>query len=353
KNFEKLFYEHIFSLFYYNRLILEKWPNLFTINYNGNNNNKEKIFNQKIQRPFLHVILPGLITTLFAITLLIYVCQPVWCENYNFWLLHNFVPENCKIYSLIVGMTWSWIHFLQMFFGYRQRLKYFRFLIILNLNQLNGLNEHDRYKLRLFMEIIFIGLKIVSHIISIGAYLAMTVQVFNKSLWNISILWLLFWMIIYIFWPYYICSALYMFPAFILPIHYYIELKQKSINRKIFQLKYSTQTKQRFGRIPQKIIRDFLQLNQKKMQNSDEIVDIDIQSRRLLTILFVGFSILITYITYLIFFAKLTFVYRLLFIVVYLGHSFTLLSMIYSSSKIVTKNEQFHRLNRKCLDNFY
>ncbi|KAH9527559.1 hypothetical protein DERF_001568 [Dermatophagoides farinae] len=357
KKFEEIFYEHIFCLFYYNRFILKKWPNFFTI---INIEHRQKIFDQKISRPFFQVIIPGFVTTLFAVTLFIYVCEPVWCEQYSFWLVNNFPHENGKTYSLIVAITWSSIHFLQMFYGFRNQLKYFRFLIILNPNQLvrqqshhhqlnqTGLNEKDRNQLQLFERRIFICLKIISHVISIGAYVAMTIQVFRKSLWEVSFFWLIFWMANYIFWPYYICSALYMFPAIILSVHYYIGLKQRSLLSQLI-----IRPRKQYGKLGLKLANNLIKLTHVQSNIIKEIVEMNDQSKRLLTILFVGFSNLITYITYLIFFAKLSIVYRILFIIVYCGHSSTLLSMIYSCSKIASRNERFYRYNRKYLFDFY
>ena len=246
------FYEHIFPLLYYNRLILEKWPDFFL---NDDGYIRQKNFNQHLGRPFYQVTIPGIITTFIGLTIFIYVNNPAWCRQYSFWLLAQFPPDDGgQIYTLIVAAIWSLLHMLQMFYGYRTNLRDFDFLIVLNLDpetvvrKENGnkenkkcndrllLNANERQQLKTFKRRMFFILKLISHSIAAVGYTAIAIQIVLKRLWELSFFWLIFWSWTYATWSYYICSALYQFPTIAHLIFHYIRLKQKSVQKQITRL---------------------------------------------------------------------------------------------------------------------
>ncbi|XP_075680540.1 uncharacterized protein LOC113789316 [Dermatophagoides pteronyssinus] len=376
--FEK-FHEHIFPLFHYNRIILQKWPDFHLIE--DNNYVIPKIFDQPIGRPFYHVKIPGLVTTFVGLTLFLYILDPNWCQQYSFWLIAEFAPKHGQLYTLTVSVIWSLIHMLQMFYGFGTNLCDFIFLKILNLdpstltetlkNDINKrhhnhkhqqhstdrliLNIKQRQQLKSFEKRMFFGLKVISHLIAAVGYTVMAIQITLNSLWQRSIFWLIIWIFIYASWSYYICSALYQFPSIFISISYYIRLKQKSLQKRIERLNQLIQLSTRFNQqqYEYRITKYFIHLNGMHSYIMKEIDDINNQTKRITTILLICLTNLITYLTFLIFFAEMFPLYRLLFIIVYSGHWCTLLSMIYSSSKIVKRNRQFYRFNQQFLINSY
>ncbi|OTF75593.1 hypothetical protein BLA29_002883, partial [Euroglyphus maynei] len=320
------FHEHIFPLFYYNHIILKKWPEFFS---NEDDYKRQKKFNKHLSRSFYHVILPGLNTTFVALSLFIYINYTDFCRQYSLWLVAEFPPEHGKLYTITVAIIWSILHMFQMFYGIRTNLRDFIFLIILNLNpsavehdvdHLNRLilNVEQRKQLKSFEKRIIFGLKLISHLIGVVGYTAMALQIIMGRLWERSMLWLIIWIFIYASWSYYICSALYQFPTILHSIFHYIKLKQNSLQKQMIRLNQLIQCsiliKQQSG---YRMTTRFIRLNRMNLQIKKEIVEMNNQTKRITTILLSGFTVLITYLTFLIFFAEMFPIYRLLFIIVY------------------------------------
>ncbi|OTF71265.1 hypothetical protein BLA29_003923 [Euroglyphus maynei] len=91
-----------------------------------------------------------------------------------------------------------------------------------------------------------------------------------------------------------------------------------------------------------RLIEDYINI-QKEIAASDK------QLRRYLNILFIGFDLLITYLTCLIFLVHLDIDFLLVYGMIYAAHIGLLSVLIFNCSKMVHSNRKFLKSNQKCL----
>ena len=106
-------------------------------------------------------------------------------------------------------------------------------------------------------------------------------------------------------------------------------------NRKLFQIRYF----------------EFVKLNKAFVELQKEIVFNSIQLVRFLSILFISFSVALTYLECVLFLAWMPILYVNAYLIIYVAHLISLSALIQYGSKIEYLNRNFLRFNRKCLCN--
>ncbi|KAH7641635.1 hypothetical protein HUG17_4680 [Dermatophagoides farinae] len=337
----RFIHNHINNLYHYDEIIRKQYYPRSTENYNENEQIEKS--NEMIRRPFWNVIVPGLICCLYSFGLFVYLIWPDIVYVHPFFLIvPHMYPANIRIYCSIMSLIWGVNYIFQVFYGLSTDLRHYQFLHILHLNKSNGrgLDQENLRRLRLFRDRVSIGFT---------AWIAISFAVIQQRLWEHSILWLFFWSAIFMVWCLYVSSGLYQFSAFILTVNYYLILKQKSLQRKMhrFYLRLIRGNRKSF---PGRYF-EFVRLNKAFVELQKEIVFNSIQLVRFLSILFISFSVALTYLTCVLFLAWMPILYIIVYLIIYVAHLISLSAFIQYGSKIEYLNRNFLRFNRKCLCN--
>ncbi|XP_075591487.1 uncharacterized protein LOC124492574 isoform X3 [Dermatophagoides farinae] len=292
----RFIHNNINNLYHYDEIIRKQYHPLSTENYNESVQIEKS--NEMIRRPFWNAIVPGLISCLYSFVLIAYLIWPDIVYVHPFFLIVTYMyPANIRIYCSTMSLIWAVNYIFQVFYGLSTDLRHYQFLHVLHLNKSNGLglDQENLRRLRLFRD---------------------------RS---------------------------YQFPTFILTVNHYLILKQKFLqrkmhrfylrlirgNRKLFQIRYF----------------EFVKLNKAFVELQKEIVFNSIQLVRFLSILFISFSVALTYLECVLFLAWMPILYVNAYLIIYVAHLISLSALIQYGSKIEYLNRNFLRLNRKCLCN--
>ncbi|XP_075679955.1 uncharacterized protein LOC142646020 [Dermatophagoides pteronyssinus] len=147
-------------------------------------------------------------------------------------------------------------------------------------------------------------------------------------------------------------------PGILMIVHRFIDIKQKQLQNRmktkqlqnrmktvtnnIYSLQYCRQNKsiillRKYYRI--RLL--FSRFQRKNLQKLNE------QTKRLLTILLISYTLLCTYLIYVIFLTSLPNQYLPLYYLLFTTHSSLMLLLTFTSSKVSDNNRQFNRWNRK------
>ncbi|XP_075591488.1 uncharacterized protein LOC124492577 isoform X1 [Dermatophagoides farinae] len=346
----RFIHNHINNLYHYDEIIRKQYYPRSTENYNENEQIEKS--NEMIRRPFWNVIVPGLICCLYSFGLFVYLIWPDIVYVHPFFLIvPHMYPANIRIYCSIMSLIWGVNYIFQVFYGLSTDLRHYQFLHILHLNKSNGrgLDQENLRRLRLFRDRVFSFERLTCSSIGFTAWSAISFAVIQQRLWEHSILWLFFWSAIFMVWCLYVSSGLYQFSAFILTVNYYLILKQKTLQRKMqrFYLRLIRGNRKSF---PGRYF-EFVRLNKAYVELQKEIVFNNIQLVRFLSILFISFSVALTYLECVLFLAWMPILYIIVYLIIYVAHLISLSAFIQYGSKIEYLNRNFLRFNRKCLCN--
>nr|XP_027194635.1 uncharacterized protein LOC113789315 [Dermatophagoides pteronyssinus] len=357
-------HNHINQLFYYNDFIRQKNARLMkNIDYDRldiETTNRKKTTtetnNNIIPRSFINVIIPGMFNIIFVIGALPFVLQLEILKHYKFFqILPQFIPKSGPRYVLTLNVIWSTMQFFQMFYGISTRIERYSFLYLINLNDDHHDNDGrlestiESNQFRLFRNrLLSIERCLVISIATIGPLLMLS-MIIKHSAWKISIYLTIFWAFVFHCCIWYICSSTYQFPTIIVIVQYYLILKQKSLKQEMYQFQNRLYNNLKQNRKIQWMRLRLIQLNQDFIWIQKEIASCDQQLKRYLNILFIGFDLLITYLTCLIFLVNLSIEFLLIYTLIYFAHIGLLAILIFNCSKIVHFNREFLKLNKKCL----
>ncbi|XP_075591485.1 uncharacterized protein LOC124492578 [Dermatophagoides farinae] len=348
-------HNHINQLFYYNDFIQLRYDRLKSCGDNDRLDAKTTATKESIDiipRSFWNVILPGMVNMMFVIGALPFVLRLEFLEQYKFFqVLPQFIPKNGPRYVLTLNVIWSTMHFFQMFYGHSTQIERYGFLHVLNLNDKDngGLRTCELYQFKLFRNRLLSLERCLIISIATICPLLMLSMIIQHSAWTVSVYLTIFWAIVFDFCVWHICSSTYQFPTFIVIVQYYLILKQKSIQEKMYRFRGLLCNNENINKGKRWMRSQLNTLNQNYKNLQKEIVSNDQQLKRYLNILFIGFNLLITYLTCLIFLVDLTIDFLFIYSLVYVAHIGLLSVLIYNCSRIEQLNREFLKTNQKCL----
>ena len=336
KNVKRFFKIQIFNIYYYIDYIREN-----RIFFGSENNDKDS----KIDKPFVHVILPSIICIIFAVRSFFSLIL----SNYEHRILVGtfMVPreESKKIDFLCT--VWSILHFCYTFWVLPYKLKHFKYLACFAMEEDGDISPEDMglkmssYKIfDKFRKYIMTSFYITTFSITYGAMIATLIQastqIFRARI--LQIILTLLWETVLYFWVHYVCFTAYGFSSLNMIIIFYVILKQTSIEdffQYIINLNYTA------SYLYMKRIYKYQAYLMNEMNNYRKAM------RRGLSALFFNYILILTYLAYILGFTNIVFHYLFLFSVVGFAHVFYLANLIFLCSKVANHNNKTSKMMLK------
>nr|XP_046920276.1 uncharacterized protein LOC124500263 [Dermatophagoides farinae]XP_046920277.1 uncharacterized protein LOC124500263 [Dermatophagoides farinae] len=309
-----------------------------------------------VHRTFWHNWFPSLWALFVGITWGFYFCYPEWCTQYQFWVVVKLYPPASEIYTAAMVVVWSGVIISTALYGLSTDVKDFQYLLILDMNKKNmknfGFNQNELNELKQFQRRLLAPFALFAYISSIFGSTGQFFQVLDRHLWkDNNIVLVITWFFGFQFWAMYAASCIHVTPGLIIIIHRYIHMKQKQIKKKMNNLTNQLRTGSRNFSTRKSILlmRKYLQL-QIQLDHLQHYCQLyDQQTKRLLTIIWSGYTLLSTYLTYVIFLTSIPSEYLPLYYLLFFTHSSLLLLLTYTASKVSHQNRLFNRWNRHTL----
>lgn len=187
---------HVNFLFYYNRIIINKWPEFYQYRLSDNSQLRSQFEQIYIKKSFLYIQMPALIILLATINNVSYLLHPELSDR-PFWALIRLYPDNIHSYTASMMSFWSLIVIGHAYFSLSTRLSDFHFLWVLQLNQTNyqthSILSEDWERLKKFQKNVINTVRTLITWINILVVFVFLIKIFNDSLLEFSFGWTIFW----------------------------------------------------------------------------------------------------------------------------------------------------------------
>ena len=236
-------------------------------------------------------------------------------------------------------------HFLsEFFFFFLKNPNNYRFFTPI------GFNQNEMIKLKQYQNRLLSMLATFIYICQIFASTGQYFQLIERNLLNDNNNILVFvWFFGFQLWGLYTNLTMHFTPGILMIVHRFIDIKQKQLQNRmktvtnnIYSLQDCRTNKsiillRKYYRI--RLL--FSRFQRKNLQKLDE------QTKRLLTILLISYTLLCTYLIYVIFLTSLPNQYLPLYYLLFTTHSSLMLLLTFTAAKVSGNNYQFDQWNRK------
>ncbi|KPM03982.1 hypothetical protein QR98_0024210 [Sarcoptes scabiei] len=158
--------------------------------------------------------------------------------------------------------------------------------------------------------------------------------------------WVIFWYLAFLYWVLHTSPNTHQIPIIISIIQYYLEIKQRTIETRMRRLEEKLQKRSAnlFS-----VYDDFVEINHRQI-----LFEICFQqyNRRLkiyLTIIVMFYTILVTYLIYILFLSDLPYDYIPIYVLLLTTHSSLMILLIVHASRISTRDRQYNHWNQTIL----
>ncbi|KAH9420334.1 hypothetical protein DERP_011251 [Dermatophagoides pteronyssinus] len=353
--------ETIWLLPYYRNQIRQYYNDQSIIDTDDHDHHQKIII--IVHRTFWHNWFPSILALFVGITWGYYIRYPDWCNQYQLWLVIKFYPPESEIYTAAMVVVWSGVIISTALYGLGQNyLQEFIYLSILDMNEQNrkyfgkfpflSFNQNEMIELKQYQNRLLSMLASFIYICTIFASTGQYFQLIERNLLNDNNNILVFvWFFGFQLWGLYTSSTMHFTPGILMIVHRFIEIKQKQLKNRMKTVTnniYSLQD--RYCRPNKSIILLrkyyrirllFSRFQRKNLQKLNE------QTKRLLTILLISYTLLCTYLIYVIFLTSLPNQYLPLYYLLFTTHSSLMLLLTFTAAKVSGNNYQFDQWNRK------
>ncbi|UXI21849.1 DNA-directed RNA polymerase I subunit RPA2-like [Sarcoptes scabiei] len=275
---------------------------------------------------------------------LVYRFRIQWCHLNPYCILVNFSPPNNENYFALIHSIWSLIVLITISIK-PKKYQNLTFLLPLNINKTN----YDRFGLHKnqvagFIRSRDVKLKLIDLIVLVGflngVFMATVIEIFRKSLiTRYGIGWIIFWYLNFNYWVAHAGSNTNHIPIALSIIQDYLGLLQQRIEFRFNEIfKQLEQHSYRFSSIQNQIARiDYCQIK-------FEIIfqKFNDQMRPYLTIVIFTYTVLITFLIYILFLSGLPIDFVPIYAILTIYHVVYICILIIYASRISSRSNKFN-----------
>lgn len=310
-----------------------------------------------------YFVIPSLIVLAYGVRAFVCLISfwrfPQWTETttQRFWLGTEVFPEQGRPNMEMAFFLWCSMYLLIVVLYATKTIVDFKFFSLLVVNRDTGINprhmqldEQKFFKLARYRARCIWLIRLIIASLSYGAMVALTALSLMGTVFQVTVMGTTFWILVLGIWIACVSCVVYGIPILISIVVYYFILKQRDLEQKINELlimkKISNAKSIHRGNWA--TFFKFLQINRAYAKLASELDDYNRIWQYYLTILINFYSLLIVYMTYLIFLNNLGGLVVSVYTLCYLAHIVTLTlllrcAMVSGKDRQISKKvDQFH-----------